>query len=173
MVYQQYFWQRNHQRRGHIWWFSSIFGREITKGEVIYGVSTVFLAEKSPKTRSYMVCQQYFWQRNHQRRGHIWCVNSIFGREITKTRSYMVCQQYFWQRNHQRRGHIWCICTVLADATSEKGVHVLPLWSSAESCSKPHNNKYIHRRSHTFAHTHTHTHTRAHTQTHTHRHTDT
>jgi hypothetical protein len=60
---------------------------------------TVFLAGKSPKIRSHTVCIQYFWQGNHHTYGHIRCVYSIFGREITiHTVTYGVyirfCQPY-------------------------------------------------------------------------------
>ena len=44
-----------------------VFGREITKSTVIYGVYVVFLAGKSPSLRSYTVCMY-----------------GVFGREITK-----------------------------------------------------------------------------------------
>jgi len=184
-VYQQYFWQRNHQRRGHIWYINSIFGREITKGEVIYGDSAVFLAEKSPKARSYMVCRQYFWQRNHQRRGHIWCVNSIFGREITKDEVIYGVSTVFLAEKSPKRGHIWCVNSIFGrEITKDEviyGVYVrfwltLQVRRACMSCpfeavlrvaaNRTITNIYID--AHTRLHTHTHTHTHAHTHRHTH-----
>ena len=84
-VYIRYFWQGNHQTYGHIRciftvllaekspyvrsytvYIYGIFGREITKHTVMYGVHTVLLAGKSPYVRSYPVqihssCQPYLW----------------------------------------------------------------------------------------------------------------
>jgi hypothetical protein len=73
-IYMRYFWQGNHQVYGHIRCIYGIFGREITKCTVIYGVYTVFLAGKSPSVRSYTVHIRYFWQGNHQGYGHIHCI---------------------------------------------------------------------------------------------------
>ena len=55
LVNPRYFWQGKHQIYGHIRCIYGIFGREITKYTVIYGVFTIFLAGKSPNIRAYTV----------------------------------------------------------------------------------------------------------------------
>jgi len=71
---------------------------------------TVFLAGKSPKIRSHTVCIQYFWQGNHHPYGHIRCVYSIFGREITiHTVIYGVYTVFLAGKSPYIRSHTVCI----------------------------------------------------------------
>jgi len=117
-VYIRYFWQGNHQTYGHIRciftvllaekspyvrsytvYIYGIFGREITKHTVIYGV--------------YL---RYCWQKNHHTFGHIRCIYTVFlAGKSPNIRSCMVYIRYCWQGNHHTFGHIRCRYIVLAN----------------------------------------------------------